>query len=562
MILFMVGLSLARMGGTADAQSVSTIQTFVDPDPSVHGFFGGNFGVGIAGVGDRVVIGKPLVDQSGASDAGLMYVFDVRSGRITRTLVVEHPNDDDYLGDVVASAGGLAVSPVTSRNVLYLFDAGTGSMTRRIAGPPGAVEFGTAVVAVGPNLLVGAPGTVVAGVHAGAVYLIDTSGNVLRTFPNPTPAEADEFGTTVLAAGNDVVVTAAADDTAGTNAGAVYVFDGTTGAVRYTLLDPTPDTPGRSFGRRLAIIGTTLVVSDGDDSTLGGRAGAAYLFDLTTGALVATLSSPHPVAAGIFGSSVAVAGGFVAVGEPGENTEDGRGVVHLFDATGSYRSTLVPARESYYWGTTLVTMGDRLLVSTPVMDLENGEGPAVDLLEFCGNGTVAGGEECDDGNLQDGDGCSSTCRLELCGAVPASGCRHADRAALTIAPGRVAWTWRGTAGTSAADFGTPTTATSYALCVWDDTTASQPRLVIAMPAGGSCGEKPCWKQRATGFSYLDRDGTPDGALKATLAASANGAAKIVFRARGEHLTLPAVPPSPTATVELRSTTSDVCWESK
>ena len=36
----------------------------------------------------------------------------------------------------------------------------------------------------------------------------------------------------------------------------------------------------------------------------------------------------------------------------------------------------------------------------------------VNPLEFCGNGTVEAGEECDDGNTNDGDGCSSTCQIE------------------------------------------------------------------------------------------------------------------------------------------------------
>jgi cysteine-rich repeat protein len=33
-------------------------------------------------------------------------------------------------------------------------------------------------------------------------------------------------------------------------------------------------------------------------------------------------------------------------------------------------------------------------------------------LSTCGNGVVEGQEECDDGDLQDGDGCSSVCKVE------------------------------------------------------------------------------------------------------------------------------------------------------
>jgi cysteine-rich repeat protein len=33
-------------------------------------------------------------------------------------------------------------------------------------------------------------------------------------------------------------------------------------------------------------------------------------------------------------------------------------------------------------------------------------------LAFCGDGEMDGGEECDDGNTDDGDGCSASCELE------------------------------------------------------------------------------------------------------------------------------------------------------
>ena len=33
----------------------------------------------------------------------------------------------------------------------------------------------------------------------------------------------------------------------------------------------------------------------------------------------------------------------------------------------------------------------------------------MDFVEACGNSVVDAGEQCDDGNVVDGDGCSSTC---------------------------------------------------------------------------------------------------------------------------------------------------------
>src|SRR5437773_10645229 len=56
------------------------------------------------------------------------------------------------------------------------------------------------------------------------------------TFADPNPSANDGFGVAVtpLSSGN-VVITAPADDAGGTNAGAVYLFNGRTGALISTL---------------------------------------------------------------------------------------------------------------------------------------------------------------------------------------------------------------------------------------------------------------------------------------------------------------------------------------
>ena len=49
-------------------------------------------------------------------------------------------------------------------------------------------------------------------------------------------------------------------------------------------------------------------------------------------------------------------------------------------------------------------------VPTDAAPPKDGPGPGV-----CGDGIVNTGEECDDGNTKDNDGCSSSCRYEYCG---------------------------------------------------------------------------------------------------------------------------------------------------
>ena len=48
-------------------------------------------------------------------------------------------------------------------------------------------------------------------------------------------------------------------------------------------------------------------------------------------------------------------------------------------------------------------------------DLSDDGCDATCIIEFCGDGTVNNGEECDDGNTVDGDSCSAACLNEFCG---------------------------------------------------------------------------------------------------------------------------------------------------
>ena len=48
--------------------------------------------------------------------------------------------------------------------------------------------------------------------------------------------------------------------------------------------------------------------------------------------------------------------------------------------------------------------------------------PDTDDKENCGNGTIDEGEQCDDGNRMDGDGCSKYCMKESKPLKSAGGC--------------------------------------------------------------------------------------------------------------------------------------------
>ena len=133
----------------------------------------------------------------------------------------------------------------------------------------------------------------------------------LLTIPNPTPEVGDGFGC-VAAVGDNILVGAPNDDTAAEDAGAAYLFDGTTGGLLRTFANPTPEELDR-FGR-VAALGNNVLVSATRDDTAGNDAGAVYLFDSTTGDLLQTFVNPTPAAIDGFGVSIAALGNNVIVG--------------------------------------------------------------------------------------------------------------------------------------------------------------------------------------------------------------------------------------------------------
>ena len=138
----------------------------------------------------------------------------------------------------------------------------------------------------------------------------------------------------------------------------------------------------------------------------------------------------------------------------------------------------------------------------------------------------------------------------LCGDEPRTGCRapiQPRASLLTIKKGatadkdRLAWKWAKGPLTAKADFGIPTSATDYELCVYD---GNDTLLVSARaPKGDTCRTnevRNCWKETSKGYRYVDRDLTPDGLQQVQLKAGTTGKAQIIVKGRGNNLQAPAL----------------------
>src|SRR5919108_2654870 len=104
--------------------------------------------------------------------------------------------------------------------------------------PTGGGFFGEALGVVGSNFIVGARGDC-APTCGGAVHLFNSNGDHVRTIGTPTLFAS--FGSSVGGVGTDPLVGAFHDSTAGPNAGAAYLFDDVTGALLQAFLNPRPE---------------------------------------------------------------------------------------------------------------------------------------------------------------------------------------------------------------------------------------------------------------------------------------------------------------------------------
>jgi hypothetical protein len=123
------------------------------------------------------------------------------------------------------------------------------------------------------------------------------------------------------------------------------------------------------------------------------------------------------------------------------------------------------------------------------------------------------------------------------------------------------WKWKGDV-TPLADFGTPTTTTSYDFCVYDES-GGTPTLVMSLtaPPGGTCGGKPCWKASSTGFQYKDSTLANDGLAAVKMkAGSVPGKSQFQVKGKKANLPVPTLPftQDPAVTVQVRNS-NGACW---
>ena len=185
------------------------------------------------------------------------------------------------------------------------------------------------------------------GFSSGKAYIFNvTTGALLHTLDNPnaySTSADDRFGWSVAISGNYAIVGAHWEgDAGGTDSGKAYIFNVTTGALLHTLDNPNAysTSAGDYFGNSVAISGNYAIVGAYlEDDAGGNSSGKAYIFNVTTGALVHTLDNPNPLYTSAVDQfsrfSLDIDGNYAIIGATGEDDAGGlnSGKVYIFNVT-------------------------------------------------------------------------------------------------------------------------------------------------------------------------------------------------------------------------------------
>jgi hypothetical protein len=277
---------------------------------TVNGVANSSFGGSVALSGDTVVVGAPSESAQGHVGAGTAYVY-VRNrggadawGFLTKLDAGTLAEDNDHFGNAVAISGDtIAVGAYyadpnghNAAGAAYVFERNFGGLDnwgmvgRLVADDAdGGAWFGKSVALANDTLIVGAPLETISNYGDGAAYVFERNwggcadiwGQVQKLTATDTDG-SDYFGVAVDLSFDVAVVGAYLDDSAGSDAGAAYVFERNAGGAdtwgqinRITAEDADSSD---YFGEDVSISGNVIAVGAQYDDDAGNAAGSAYVY--------------------------------------------------------------------------------------------------------------------------------------------------------------------------------------------------------------------------------------------------------------------------------------------
>ena len=307
------------------------------------GVAGAEFGASVAIHNGIVAVGA-LRDEHDGVTSGSAYLFDATTGMQIAKLTPDDAAAGDEFGHSVAIHDGIvAVGAMRddhfgdSSGSAYLFDASTGDQLTKLLPDEGAANqnFGVSIAMDDGIVAIGSRSYFVPGegYTFAAAYLFDASnGDQLQKFvtQNINGDLGGRFSDAIDIDNGVVAVGAWGRSIFFDHSGAAYTFDAATGK-QIAYIVPSDGQDRDYFGRSISIDnGVVAIGADGDDDN-GWAAGSAYLYDANTGDQIDKLLASDGDAFDLFGSSVTIDDGLVAVGAIGDQDNgDNSGSVYVF----------------------------------------------------------------------------------------------------------------------------------------------------------------------------------------------------------------------------------------
>ena len=299
-------------------------------------------------VGDVVIVGRHNVDHDKHPGAGRIYTLNRNKWELTAELIAH-----DRKPNTGQAGFGYDVS---------------------ISAPPGR--------RIADYAIIGAPGDDEAAENAGAAYIYAFNSPHWQQEVKLTAADAgerDAFGSVVSIDGTTAVVGAPADDDAGSNSGAVYVFvRDANGWKQHAKLVPKESAKLDAFGDAVELQANTLIVGATGHTHGGTRfAGAVFVFvrDGDTWREQAKLTAEDAGAGDQFGVSVGIEDDTIIVGSK-KHDPDGikdAGAAYIFQRDGNTwkqqaKLTAPKKRNGDHFGTGVATSRNIAIVGAPLRE--------------------------------------------------------------------------------------------------------------------------------------------------------------------------------------------------
>ena len=260
----------------------------------------GFFGLSVDMDGGLAVIGA-LGDNGGGDNTGAAFVFELEDGTWVEKikLMPSDPFPSDEFGAAVAVSGNSIIVGAQGKwgvgsysGAAYVFKKidGLWSETQKLTASDETIwdSFGNALDIQGDRILVAAYQNDIGASGSGSVYVFEFAGGTWveqEILTASDPGEDDNFGSAVVLNNDRILVSARGDDNEyGTDAGAVYYFEGASGEfVEQQKIIVSDAESLTSFGAAISVSGNMAVIGSMGHTDYASYIGAVNVYEFVDG---------------------------------------------------------------------------------------------------------------------------------------------------------------------------------------------------------------------------------------------------------------------------------------